>query len=269
MHGLQNEPEKGSRAVGVRVNSAARFFCAPDWNWDTSARGFSDWDLWVVLGGTGVLRSGSDRIPLSRGDTFVLRPRTRYRVSHDPSQPLHVVAVHHDRLDDAVESRPATNSGEPLHRRVVPIEFLAGILDRIIRCHLQGDSDDADAWLAVALKERARADQPPAVGAAARIDELCTQIRERPGDRWTSSAIAAFVGASPQHVSRLFKRSVGTSPARYVRDVRIATAKAYLRGSSLPLKRIASILGYHDEFHFSNQFRSATGVRPSAFRATV
>ncbi|TVQ22075.1 MAG: AraC family transcriptional regulator [Spirochaetaceae bacterium] len=256
------------KPMRVRVNSAARFFCAPDWNWDTSSRGFADWDLWVVLGGTGVLRTGAERFPLARGDTFVLRPRTRYRVSHDPSQPLHVVAVHHDRIADAaVSSAPST---DPFHRRVVPIEFLAGILDRIIRFHLRGSGDEADAWLTVALTERASADQPqPATGAAARIAELCTQIRERPGDRWTLGTIASLVGASPQHVSRLFKQSVGTSPSRYVRDVRIATAKAYLRGSSLPLKRIASILGYHDEFHFSNQFRSATGVRPSEFRASV
>jgi AraC-like DNA-binding protein/mannose-6-phosphate isomerase-like protein (cupin superfamily) len=256
---MENSRGVISAARAITINSAARFRCAPDWSWDTGA-GFRDYDLWVVLEGRGSLAAPGQTLDLARGDAFVLSPRTRYVANHEPSDPLSVIAVHFE-ADEPVEVAE--------HRRVVPAEFLAGVLERLLRAHVQGSRDEAVFWLRAALTELASVDAADASHAGAGLTELIAEIRERPGDRWEPRELAAKLGYSQQHFARLFRAATGWPPGAFVVRARVAAAQAYLRGSSLPIKRIAAILGYHDEFHFSNQFTKHAGVRPSTYRETT
>ncbi len=241
----------------VSINSAARFHCAPDWSWDTGRHPITDRDLWAVLAGIGSLRIGRTRFPLSRGDVFVLGGRVR--ATHEPSDPLTVVAVHFD------------GGGElPTHTRIAPIEFLAGVLDRLLRARLRGDGEAAAKWLAVALAEVRE------VGSGSRPDSarelvasLADRIRERPGDDWRVAVLAEQAHLSTQYLGRLFREQTGKPPKEYVLEARVEAARAYLRGSSLPVKRIADELGFHDEFHFSRSFKRRVGVSPARYRAAT
>jgi AraC-like DNA-binding protein len=248
--------------ISLTVNSAARFHCAPDWSWDTRA-GISDYDVWTVLEGEGGLRSPERQFELQRGDCFLLRPHVRYFAWHNPDQPLRVIAVHFS---------PNGSLRLDLHRRILRIEFLTGLLERAVRSHTRGESASASLWMAGVLEEISHTDRrmrelSRTGRLGERLEELCEEIRERPDEQWTSAALARELNVSPQHLARLFRRHTGRSPQEFVIDARIGAAEAYLRGSSLPIKRIADILGYHDEFHFSNQFRSRTGLSPARFRA--
>ncbi len=258
MNMSQKSPQGGPHEAELSINSAARFLCAPDWRWDTGG-GFADYDLWVVLGGRGVMRAPGRQFELARGDAFLLAPRTRYVATHVAADPLLVIAVHFETVDP-----PAV----ALYRRVVPAEFLAGVLERLLRAHLQGTHEEAGFWLRAALAEIAAVDAAVS-GGGAKLSDVVAKIRERPGDRWEPREIAAELGYSQQHLSRLFRIETGWPPGAFIVRARIAAARAYLRGSSLPIKRIAAILGYHDEFHFSNQFAKHAGVRPSTYRETT
>jgi len=245
------------------INSAARYHCAPDWSFDTSARGLPDRNLWVVLAGTGSARlTGEPERSVARGDVFVLDSTRPFAARHDPSDPLTVVAVHFDG-----------GTALPAHVQVVPIEFLAGILDRLLRCRLAGDEAAATRWLHAALEEVAAASRArehgPDARAALAVAAVTDQIRERPGDDWRVANLADRIGVTPQHLGRLFRELTGRSPKEYVLEARVEAAKAYLRGSSLPIKRIAAELGFHDEFHFSRQFSQRVGTSPSAYRSRV
>ena len=243
------------------INSAARYHCAPDWSFDTSVRGQPDRDLWVVLAGTGSARlaPGRER-SIARGDVFVLDNTISFAAHHDPSDPLTVVAIHFDG-----------GTALPAHVQVVPIEFLAGILDRLLRCRLAGDETAATRWLHAALEEVAAAAGAREHGRDARaahaVAGIADQIRERPGDDWRVTTVAERAGVTPQHLGRLFRELTGRSPKEYVLEARVEAAKAYLRGSSLPIKRIAAELGFHDEFHFSRRFSQRVGTSPSAYRS--
>ena len=245
--------------AGVSINSAARFHCAPDWSWDTGRHPMTDRDLWTVLAGTGSLRIGRARFPLSRGDVFVLDASSRVRATHDPGDPLTVVAVHFDG-----------GGALPTHTRIAPIEFLAGVLDRLLRARLRGDGEAAAKWLEVALAEVRE------VGSSSRPDSarelvasLADRIRERPGDDWRVAVLAEQADLSTQYLGRLFREHTGKPPKEYVLEARIEAARAYLRGSSLPIKRIADELGFHDEFHFSRSFKRRVGESPARYRAAT
>jgi AraC-like DNA-binding protein len=226
-----------------------------------------DRDLWVVLAGTGVATlvegncgaADGPELALGRGEVFLLDGTRAFAACHDPNDPLTVVAVHFD-------------GGPPLpsHMRVVPVEFLAGILDRLLRCRLHGDNGAACRWLRAALDElgAARAAQGPASQIRSTdLHALADRIRERPGDDWRVATLADHAGVTPQHLGRVFREFTGHSPKEYVLEARIEAAKAYLRGSSLPIKRIAGELGFHDEFHLSRLFSRRVGMSPSVYRS--
>ncbi|MFP4510760.1 MAG: helix-turn-helix domain-containing protein [Spirochaetaceae bacterium] len=243
--------------VDLSINSAARFYCSADWSWDTGPDGLSDRDLWAVLDGVGTLKVGHTTFEVRRGDVFILPPRVRIIGRHDPSQPLVVVGIHFSGGGDL-----------PLHVRVVPVEFLAGILDRVIRCTFMRPGNEARQWLAVGLSEIRTADVAPVSGTLTeRVLSVCDRIRDCPGDDWRVADLAVSLGLSQQHLSRLFMKSTGFSPRAFIVHARIAAAKAYLHGTSLPLKRVADELGFHDQSHFSRQFSRLVGVSPSAYRS--
>jgi AraC family transcriptional regulator, arabinose operon regulatory protein len=245
------------------VNGAGRFFCARDWSWDTAKTPWDDADLWVVLAGEGTLVAGESPFALSRGDCFVLRGGTRYRGSHDPDRPLTVYAVHFE-----------TNQGLPaFYRRMLPLDFLTNLLERAIDDFLSRKSDTSAQWLRAALLEIERFDEKnrdkEKSPVRPSIDELTQAMRTNPERRYRVDDIAASIHCTPQHLIRLFKAHTGMTPGEYLVQARIEAAKSLLRNSSHPLKRIAELLGYRDEFFFSKQFKKIVGTAPGAYRRTA
>ena len=71
---------------------------------------------------------------------------------------------------------------------------------------------------------------------------------------------------SAPYLSKLFHDHAGTSPSRYLTDLRMQKAKKLLLDSQLSIKEIAARVGYPDPFHFSKSFKNAVGMSPAQFR---
>ena len=78
--------------------------------------------------------------------------------------------------------------------------------------------------------------------------------------------LSTAAGMSQWHLIRSFKRVFGLSPHRYRTQKRVGRAKAMLR-SGRAQAEIALTLGFYDQSHFSNAFRSYTGLTPSEYLA--
>lgn len=260
----------------LRINTAARFVCRPDWSWDTANTWWEDNDLWLVLAGSGRLDTPERSYPLCRGDCFLLRGGRRYRGSHDPEAPLTVVAVHFDVLDNGVPERPPS-ALPPEHRRVEDPEFVSQCVERLLRAHRAFPSpeyrpNEAVFWLEAALKEIEAVDRTTEVSSnppEARVREVRDYILAHPTVRPTLEDLARACGLSVTHFVRLFRRLCGVPPGAYIIRNRIAAAKNLLRDSSHSIQRIAEILGYQDQFFFSRQFRKHTGTPPQEFRIRI
>lgn len=83
-------------------------------------------------------------------------------------------------------------------------------------------------------------------------------------ERLDLSTIAAEAAMSPYHFIRAFKRTYGLPPHKYRTQKRIGAAKSMLR-RGLPVAEIAHHLGFYDQSHFSNAFRSYTGLTPRGY----
>jgi transcriptional regulator GlxA family with amidase domain len=79
-------------------------------------------------------------------------------------------------------------------------------------------------------------------------------------------ALAEEVGTSPATFRRRFRQATGTSPHEFLLHCRSAEARRLLGESDLPIKQIATLLGYRDVYFFSRQFRELAGVPPATYR---
>ena len=82
--------------------------------------------------------------------------------------------------------------------------------------------------------------------------------------------LAAQLNLSPFHFARLFKKSLGLSPHKYVMQNRIERAKRAISvAADLSLSDIALQVGFYDQTHFSKTFKKYVGVSPKAFSKQV
>jgi len=68
------------------------------------------------------------------------------------------------------------------------------------------------------------------------------------------------------YLSRLFSNFEGNSIVRFATIQRVEVAKNHLRDDKLSLTEIAELLGYKNQSHFSNQFKTVTRITPLQYR---
>jgi len=94
---------------------------------------------------------------------------------------------------------------------------------------------------------------------------LHARFAEGPG----VAELALATGLSERHFSRMFKRSTGKAPHRYLLDLRIERAKQLLALPTVRILDVALQVGFANPSHFAATFRRATGVTPESYRASI
>lgn len=103
----------------------------------------------------------------------------------------------------------------------------------------------------------------------ARILRAIHLMESRLGTSPTMEAIAGQVGLSLFHFHRLFQRSVGETPADYLRRIRLDAAALRLRWTRESVGSIASAVGYASQAAFTRAFQERYGMSPLRFRKDV
>ncbi len=79
-------------------------------------------------------------------------------------------------------------------------------------------------------------------------------------------SLAGAAGMSPFHFAKLFKRSTGRAPHRYVLERRVERAKEMLEGGSESIAQVALAAGFCSQSHLTNVFRRLVGVTPAVYQ---
>ena len=79
---------------------------------------------------------------------------------------------------------------------------------------------------------------------------------------------AASRSMSTSWFNRSFRGTVGTSPMKYILDIRIRNAQTLLETMDYSVASIASMIGYDNPMYFSRMFRKAKGMSPAKYRKT-
>lgn len=111
-----------------------------------------------------------------------------------------------------------------------------------------------------------RAATAPRGPAHARLAPILAYVCDHLEEDLKVAALAKMAQLSLPHFCRLFKRTMGLSPYRYILLQRISLAKTLLDESALSLSDIALQCGFYDQSHFNLQFRNHTGATPQGYR---
>lgn len=151
------------------------------------------------------------------------------------------------------------------------ISILA-FMTRLIRAHY-GPERSAKVVHQLSLPERRGTSDFERGGIIAEVPirdprvQKAIAIMDLPGEAHVSvGAIAAQLGLSERHFSRLFHAQTGTSPRDYLLAKRLRLAVWMLQHSLKPMTTIALECGFGSAAHFSAACRKHLGMTPSEFR---
>jgi len=102
---------------------------------------------------------------------------------------------------------------------------------------------------------------------AYRVRRVAQYIQDNVQRELRLAELSAVVHMSPYHFARLFKRSTGVPPHRFLVRHRIDEARALLAAHTVPIAEIARSVGFRTPSHFTTTFRRLTGMTPSAYRS--
>ncbi|MFC4998330.1 helix-turn-helix domain-containing protein [Dactylosporangium cerinum] len=94
-------------------------------------------------------------------------------------------------------------------------------------------------------------------------------MQENLGEQLTIDDIARAAMFSKFHFTRIFQRSTGVSPGRFLSALRLQRAKQLLVSTSLNVADISLRVGYNSIGTFSSRFSRSVGMSPTTYRRQI
>ncbi|ADG77608.1 Transcriptional regulator, AraC family OS=Tsukamurella paurometabola (strain ATCC 8368 / DSM/ CCUG 35730 / CIP 100753 / JCM 10117 / KCTC 9821 / NBRC 16120/ NCIMB 702349 / NCTC 13040) OX=521096 GN=Tpau_0975 PE=4 SV=1 [Tsukamurella paurometabola] len=170
------------------------------------------------------------------------------------------------------DADPEHGPGAPL---VVPLGPEYPAIDENFRLAvanaiLRPERSAAEIWIALhRVLDRAVSAGAPANDPVDHVAQALSIIEARLQDRLTVAGIAAEVGISHTHLTRLFRAETGRTVIGYVRHRRIERAVHLLRHTTMPIAAVAATVGFDDPQAFNKSCRVESGLSPRGVRAGV
>jgi len=103
-------------------------------------------------------------------------------------------------------------------------------------------------------------------GSSAQVARALRRIHDGALDAGGVPALAASVGASARHLTRLFHEELGATPLEVARTQRAHAARRLVEDTSLPMTEVAFAAGYGSLRSFNDEVRKRFGFTPSELR---
>ena len=170
---------------------------------------------------------------------------------------------------------------EPVHMRLRDViaqkELISHVdsLERELKSEKEGHNRAALYLLGIlsVFIERQLTDHPPkdtmarAATTSARLVAAYTDLVERDFASGKGvSDYAASLGVTPTHLTRCCNQTCGKSAISVLQDRILFEARALLQTTKMPVKDIATLLGFSSAAYFTRSFQGETKQTPSAFR---
>lgn len=215
----------------------------------------------VELGGISVHDFGFDKFITKRNSLFFYNQKDDYEVNIE--EPGESLSVHFTTYEDIETDSFCIYDG------ATP-EIIA-LLDRIInKCSVVGGNDlklyelfyrFCNATETARKKNYSKKDMRMAEAK----DYMDNHFRD---DNCLEKAAEAS-GVTRRRFNDLFKKSVGTTPNRYIVRLRTDYAKQLLAATALSVSKISEMCGFADIYYFSKTFKKEIGQTPSDYRKSL
>ncbi len=99
-----------------------------------------------------------------------------------------------------------------------------------------------------------------------KIEAIKLFIQENYYKKITLKKISDICDTNYCYLSSVFKKKTGVSFSKYVKSLKIESAKTLLKESLLEIKEISYKIGYKSLTHFYQDFKSLVGIPPKEYR---
>ena len=106
-------------------------------------------------------------------------------------------------------------------------------------------------------------------GESDEVRHIKQYLDEHVGELVSIQELSELVFRSPDYVIKHFKAEVGSTPYQYLLKRKMSIAERLLCDTVLPVKEVATQLGYDDAHYFSGLFKKEKGLSPGAFRKNI
>lgn len=243
-------------------------------------------ELVIILSGQGLVRrtgDGQRQERMALPGTSWLVPAGTHETQLELDAPLE--CLHLFMPERLLEHSALADYGVDPER--VSLAYAAAVADPVLtqlggalRAYMHGGGADDDRVFcdgirtAVAARlmghytvDRWRAPLPAPSLDRKRLQWVLEFVEAHLADPLSLDDLASLACLSAFHFSRLFREATGMPPHRYVRDRRIAAAKALLAKGHASLAQIALETGFGSQASFTRAFGKATGTTPGQHRA--
>jgi len=122
----------------------------------------------------------------------------------------------------------------------------------------------------VTLETGKRRDSPKATGEMDhRIKRVIVEMEKHLDSELSLDVLAQSVNLSTSRFRHLFKAETGTTPAQYLKSLRMSHAKKLVETTFLNIKQIRCSIGVRDKAHFAKDFERSYGLTPTQYRARI
>lgn len=232
--------------------------CPPDWRVD-EPQGAPFCRIYHVTGGSVTYRDavGGSRLPV--GSLCLFPTHVPYTLRQDPAHPLHCLWFHRDLFPLALRRFLA-----------VPVPD-RGLLRSLLDALAEGVRANRDPRILLHLLEalvlEVRTQAPDALVSVSDRGVLAAaaHLQDHLDTPLSNGDLARLAGYHPDHLARLFRNRLGTTPHRYHLQLRLRQA-AHLLSEGATLAETAARCGFGDAKAFGRAFLRQYGLPPSRYR---
>lgn len=218
-----------------------------------------------VVDGEGIVECDGKRFRVERDLIYFLPAHTHHRYYADPQNPFTKIFMDvRGELVDTLTSVYGLSGkyifdGKGLKAPFERIQTLlhSGMRDYEIQGMLQGIFVEVLSGLALNQSESRHSEEFLIVKRF--LDANTSRIV-------SARELSAVIFRSPDYCQKLFLKELGITPYEYQLSNKMHIAKTYLSDTAMSVGEISEALGYSDQHHFSNLFKSRVGVSPLAWR---
>lgn len=238
--------------------------------------------------GSGELKLDNHRFTIEPGMALLYRRGMLQRGSRLSSAPLGFIQVYFDlhSLGNLPllqwEPRPVGIRGDSFDKA---LRFITQLMDKPVPQSPAGLIRQSAAFLEIlsifletspgdgVFPEPVHEPSDPELNAIVRNEKILLQavrfIESHLDSGLDRQTVARACGLTPKQLDHAFKGTLQTTPATFIKNLRMAKARELLKARNALVREVAEQVGYTDPFHFSRVFKCHHGYPPSGFHQSV
>lgn len=228
----------------------------------------------IIREGCGMLYSGEESYPVSKGEAFILYPghETVYQADDDEPWEYSWIGFHGYaakkivRLMGFTEKNPVISVKNP--------ELLQREIEKIIEAkdltvvNMMKRFSALYAMIGMMLDENPKSREIENPSNIAYVNEAVEIMMNSYSKKLKISDIATQIGISRNYLTDLFKSEFEMSPQSFLMNFRMEKAAQELVETNHSVQTIGINVGYPDSLAFSKAFKQKYGMSPSAYRTS-